>query len=105
MFQRAIDIQNEKKTKMLIYKKMKSKSFSQNKFKKMTKNQINDFFKAQMDWKKNIEKENDILKLKLKEKEKEQVKNLKINFPKLKKNQVIKMKKKKIFIKLKTKKF
>ena len=86
LFQRAIDIQNEKKTKMLIYKKMKSKSFSQNKFKKMTKNQINDFFKAQMDWKKNIEKENDILKLKLKEKEKEQVKNLKINFPKLKKN-------------------
>ena len=71
IFKRAVELENEKKMRILIERKMKNQSFYVNNSitKKITQKQINDFFYIQMDWKNKVEKENNILKLKLRAKE------------------------------------
>ena len=80
IFKRAIELENEKKMKILIKQKMKNKSLSLNnsKIKKRTQKQINEFFNTQINWKNKVEKENNILKLKLRAKENQN--NTELNF-------------------------
>ena len=70
LFKRAIELENEKKMKILINQKLKNNDFiiNHSNYTKRTKKQINDFFCAQMDWKEKIEKKNNNMKNKLKEK-------------------------------------
>ena len=91
LFKRAVELENEKKMKILIKQKIKNKSLSLNtsKIKKRTKKQINEFYKTQMNWKDKVQKENNILKLKLREKENESEKNSEMNFtPRLSKSEL-----------------
>ena len=71
LFERAVELQNEKKIKILLKQKIQNQSYSVNnsKLKKRSQKQINDFFNSQMDWKNKVEEKNNILKLELKEKE------------------------------------
>lgn len=68
LFKRAIELENERKMKILIKQKIKDKSFIDNnsKLSKRSKRQISDFFCAQMDWKDKIEKKRKDLKSQLK---------------------------------------
>lgn len=91
LFKRAVELENEKKMKILIKQKIKNKNLSLNasKIKKRTKKQINEFYKTQMNWKDKVQKENNILKLKLREKENESEKNSEMNFtPRLSKSEL-----------------
>jgi len=91
LFKRAVELENEKKMKILIKQKINNKSLSLNtsKIKKRTKKQINEFFKTQINWKNKIEKQNNILRLKLRAKEKENEKNTESNFsPRLSKSEL-----------------
>ena len=82
LFQRALDIENQKRNRILIKQKMLNKSFSANTshMKKKTQKDINEFFNTQINWKKKVEKENNILKKKLKEKEEQEIIELKSYF-------------------------
>ena len=75
LFKRAVEIENEKKMRILIKQKMKNRNFSANNsnIKKRTQKQINEFFNTQMSWKNKVEKENNILKKKLKEQEEQEI--------------------------------
>lgn len=83
LFKRAIELENEKKIKRMIYQKMQNKNFIINNSNnsKRTNKQINDFFFAQMSWKDKIEKKNNKLKNIIKDKikkENPELKNYKI---------------------------
>ena len=82
LFKRAVEIENEKKMRILIKQKMKNRNFSANNsnIKKRTQKQINEFFNTQMSWKNKVEKENNILKKKLKEKEDKNILELRSAF-------------------------
>ena len=73
LFKRAIELENERKMKLLIKQKLKDKNFIVNNsnLSRRTKKQISDFFCAQMDWKDKIDKKNKNLKKQLKQKEKQ----------------------------------
>ncbi len=73
LFKRAIELENERKMKLLIKQKLKDKNFIVNNsnLSRRTKKQISDFFCAQMDWKDKIDKKNKNLKNQLKQKEKQ----------------------------------
>ena len=75
LFKRAIELENEKKMKILINQKIKNNNFIVNNsnFNKRTKKQISDFFYAQMDWKDKIDKKTNKLKKKLKDKSIEKI--------------------------------
>ena len=75
LFKRAVEIENEKKMKRLIYQKMQNNNFIVNNsnYGKRTKKQINDFFYAQMDWKDKIDKKTNNLRQKLNDKSLEQI--------------------------------
>jgi len=71
LFKRAIELENERKMKLLINQKKKDKCFIDNNssISRKTKKQISDFFCAQMDWKNKIEKKKKDLKNQLNQKE------------------------------------
>ena len=71
IYKRAIELGNEKKTRILISQKLQNKSYSVNesKIKKRTQKQINDFYKKQIEWKDDVENVNSMLRLKLQLKE------------------------------------
>ena len=71
LFKRAIELENEKKMRILINQKKQNNLFVMNNSNrtKRTPRQINDFFYAQMDWKDKIEKKNNKLKELLNEKD------------------------------------
>ena len=73
LFKRAVELENERKMKLLIKQKIKDKNFIANNsnLSRRTKKQISDFFCAQMDWKDKIEKKNKDLKNQLKKKERQ----------------------------------
>ena len=73
LFKRAIELENERKMKLLIKQKIKDKAFIGNNsnISRRTKKQISDFFCAQMNWKDKIEKKNNDLKNQLKQKERQ----------------------------------
>ena len=89
LYKRAIELGNEKKTKILINQKLQNKSYSVNesKIKKRTQKQINDFYNKQIEWKDEVENVNSMLRLKLQLREKQNSTEINTT-PKLNKSEI-----------------
>ena len=89
IYKRAIELGNEKKTRILISQKLQNKSYSVNesKVKKRTQKQINDFYKKQIEWKDDVENVNSMLRLKLQLKESSNSTEINLT-PKLNKSEI-----------------